>query len=182
MNQLFYNIAGGIEHQIGHQKQTAISEVIVRGKLNIKQNRNWFYFKFSVESSSFIFNNFKTEILSLPLKVKTDQFVNCLVLLECLSVKISCISPSDCEANCDSADADSTFPLFFSFSVSFKNSSPREKVGKLSLFWDWWAEFLFVSIIVAKRSDVLMLLACTFGILSTLTYTEFDCVALLAML
>ena len=65
MNQLFYNIAGGIEHQIGHQKQTAISEVIVRGKLNIKQNRNWFYFKFSVESSSFIFNNFKTEILSL---------------------------------------------------------------------------------------------------------------------
>ena len=41
-----------------------------------------------------------------------------------------------------------------SFSVVFLffclNSSPREKVGKLSLFWDWWAESLFVSIIVAK--------------------------------
>ena len=52
--------------------------------------------------------------------------------------------------NRDSADAESPFPLFFSFSASFKNSSPREKVGKLSSFWDWWAESLFVSIIVAK--------------------------------
>ena len=54
------------------------------------------------------------------------------------------------EANRDGADAESPFPLFFSFSASFKNSSPREKVGKLSSFWDWWAESLFVSIIVAK--------------------------------
>ena len=41
-------------HQIRREKPTTISEVIVRGKRNIKQNRNWFYFKFSVESSSFI--------------------------------------------------------------------------------------------------------------------------------
>ena len=54
MNQLFYNIAGGIVHQIRREKRTAISEVIVRGKRNIKQTRNWFYFKFSVESSTFI--------------------------------------------------------------------------------------------------------------------------------
>ena len=40
-------------HQIRREKRTTISEVIVRGKRNIKQNRNWFYFKFSVESSSF---------------------------------------------------------------------------------------------------------------------------------
>ena len=52
--------------------------------------------------------------------------------------------------NRDGADAESPFPLFFSFSASFKNSSPRKKVGKLSSFWDWWAESLFVSIIVAK--------------------------------
>ena len=32
------------------------------------------------------------------------------------------------------------------------------------------------------RCDLLMLLACTIGILSTLMYTEFDCAALLAML
>ena len=84
------------------------------------------------------------------MKVETDQFVICLVLPECLSVKNCCISRSDSEANRDGADAESPFPLFFSFSASFKNSSPREKVGKLSSFWDWWAESLFVSIIVAK--------------------------------
>ena len=54
----------------------------------------------------------------------------------------------DSEANRD-GDAESPFLLFFSFSASF-NSSPREKAGKLSSFWDWWAESLFVSIIVAK--------------------------------
>ena len=64
MNQLFYNIAGGIEHQIRREIRT-ISEVIVRVKRNIMQNRNWFYFEFSVESSSFIFNNFKTEKFKL---------------------------------------------------------------------------------------------------------------------
>ena len=41
-------------HQIQSEKRTTISEVIVRGKRNIKQNRYWFYFKFSVQSSSFI--------------------------------------------------------------------------------------------------------------------------------
>ena len=92
MNQLFYNVAGGIVHKIRHEKWTTRSEVIVRGKRNIKWS----------------------------------------------------------EANRAGADAKSLFPLFFSFSASFKNSSPREKVGKLSSFWDWWAESLFVSIIVAK--------------------------------
>ena len=60
MNQLFYNIAGGIVHQIRREKRTKIPEVIVRGKRNIKQNRNWFYFKFSVESSSFILQQFNS--------------------------------------------------------------------------------------------------------------------------
>ena len=65
MNQLFYNIAGGIEHQIRREKRVTISEVIVRVKRNIMQNRNCFYFEFSVESSSFTFNNFKTEKFKL---------------------------------------------------------------------------------------------------------------------
>ena len=65
MNQLFYNIAGGIVHQITVEKRTTISEVIVPCKRNIKQNRNEFYFKFSVKSSSFIFNKFKTEQFKL---------------------------------------------------------------------------------------------------------------------
>ena len=59
--------------------------MIVRGK----HNGNWFYFNLSFESTSFIFNNFKTENLSLPLKDETDQFATCLVLPECLSVKIA---------------------------------------------------------------------------------------------
>ena len=132
---MFYNIAGEIVHQIRREKRTAISEVIVRGKRNFKQKRNWFYFNLSVESSSFIFNNFKTKKkLSSPLKVATDQFVICLVLpwTECLSVKICAISLSDSEANRDGTDVES-FQVF-SFSASFKNSSPPEKVGKLSSF------------------------------------------------
>ena len=54
MTQLSYNIAGGVLHQIRREKRTTISEVIVHGRRNIKQNRNWFYFKFTVDSSSFI--------------------------------------------------------------------------------------------------------------------------------
>ena len=54
-------------HQIRCEKRTTTSEVIVRGKRN-KQNRNWLYFNFSVESSSFIFNNFKTEKFKLIFK------------------------------------------------------------------------------------------------------------------
>ena len=38
----------------------------------------------------------------------------------------------------------------FSFFASFKNYSLREKVAKLSSFWDWWAESLLASIIVEK--------------------------------
>ena len=62
MNQLFYNIADGIVHQIRCEKRTTTSEVIVRGKRN-KQNRNRLYFNFSVESS-----NFKTEKFKLTFK------------------------------------------------------------------------------------------------------------------
>ena len=68
MNQLFYNIAGGIVHQIRRETRTTISEVIVRSKRNIKQIWNWLYFNYSVESSSFIFKNFKTEKFKLTFK------------------------------------------------------------------------------------------------------------------
>ena len=63
MNQSFYNIAGGIENQIRREKRTTISEVIVRVKR--MQNRNWFYFEFSFENSSFTFKNLKTEKFKL---------------------------------------------------------------------------------------------------------------------
>ena len=38
MNQLFYNIAGGIVYQIRPEKQTTISVVIVRGKQNMQNS------------------------------------------------------------------------------------------------------------------------------------------------
>ena len=64
----------------------------------------------------------KPNNLLLPLKVdyETDQFVFCLVLPECLSIKICCISPSESEANRDGSDAESPFPLFFSLSASLR--------------------------------------------------------------
>ena len=74
----------------------------------------------------------KWKNLSLSLKVETDQFVTCLVLS--VSFCQNCISPSNSEANRDGADAKSSFPLSFSFSASFKNSSPREKVGNCLRF------------------------------------------------
>ena len=52
-------------HQIRREKRTTISEVIVRGKRNVKQNGNWFYFNFSVESSRFKLNNFTKEKFKL---------------------------------------------------------------------------------------------------------------------
>ena len=143
----------------------------------------------------------KRKNLSLPLKVETDQFVICLVLPECLSVKICCISPSNSEANRYGTDAESPFPLFFSFSASFKNSSLREKVGNCLRFgtggwslcfyplWSRNIRIFFPTLTMAARgkknfwqSDLLTPSVSSIEIWSRLTYTEFDCVALLAML
>ena len=140
----------------------------------------------------------KRKNLSFPLKVETDQFVICLVLPECLSVKICCISPSNSEANRGGADAESPFPLFFSFSASFKNSSLREKVGNCLRFgtggWsrcfypllsrNIWT-FLPTPTMAARakkkfwQSDLLVQSEWTIEIWSTLTYTEFVCAAML---
>ena len=55
------------------RKMTTISEVIVRGKRYIKQNRNWFYLNFAVESSRFIFNNFITVKLKAGFSLATQS-------------------------------------------------------------------------------------------------------------
>ena len=127
MNQLFYNIAGGIVHQIRREKQTTSEILRTRGV--------GFISNFLLKARVLHLTILKRKNLSLPLKVETDQYVICLVLPGCLSVKICCISTSNSEANRDGADAESPFPLFFSFSASFKNSSPREKVGNCLRFW-----------------------------------------------
>ena len=91
----------------------------------------------------------KRRNLSLPLEVETDQFVICLVLPVSFCQNLL-HSRSDSEATRDGADVESPFPLCFTFSASFKNSSPGEKVRKLSSFGDWLAESLFVSTTVLK--------------------------------
>ena len=106
--------------------------MIVCGKWN-KQSRNWFYFNLSFGSLSFIFDNFKTEKFKLTFEGWNRPVCNLLGFTR-VSFCQNCISPSNSEANRDGADAESPFLLFFSFSVSFKNSSPREKVGNCLCF------------------------------------------------
>ena len=69
MNQLFYNIAGGIEQQIQHKKRTTISEVIVRGKQEILSKINKIGIGFiSIFLLKARVSYFKTEKLKLTFK------------------------------------------------------------------------------------------------------------------
>ena len=124
-------------YKIRREKRTTISEVIVRGNREILNKINkigigfisiFFLLNARVSYSTIL----KRKTVSLPFKDETDQFVICLVLP--VSFCQNDILPSDSEANCDDADPELPFPLFFSFSASFKNSGPREKVEKLSSF------------------------------------------------
>ena len=95
MNQLFYNIAGKIMHKIRGEKRTAISEVIVRvereilSKIPVNKIGIGFISIFLLKAQVSYSTVLKRKNLSLPLKDETDQFVICLVLPECLSVKIA---------------------------------------------------------------------------------------------
>ena len=196
MNQLFYSIAGGIVHQIRREKRPTISEVIGRSK-RIKHNGNWFYFNFSVESSSFKLNNFKTEKFKLTFEGWNRPVCHlfgftrvsfCQNLLHFILEQWSESWRRWCRV---------------SFSASFKNSSPREKVGNClrfetggwSLcFYPLWSRniwIFFPTLTMAAcakknfwQNDLLTPSAreCTIEIWSMHAYTEFDCVALLAML
>ena len=78
---MFYNIAGGIAHQIRREKRTT-SEILSKIGIGLISN---VLLKVRVLYLTIL----KRKNLSLPLKVETDQFVICqLVLPECLSVKI----------------------------------------------------------------------------------------------
>ena len=114
----------------------------------------------------------------------------------------NCISPSNSEANRDGADAESPVPLFFSFSASFKNSSPREKVGNClrfgtggwSLcFYPLWSRNIWIflpTLIMAARAKKILAKRFAHAISARVHHrdlehayvTEFDCVALLGML
>ena len=141
----------------------------------------------------------KRKNLSLPLKDETDQFVTCLVLPECLSVKIA-FHPRTVKRI---VMAPMPFPLFFSFSASFKNSSPREKVGNCLRFGTGgWSLCFYPSLsrniwiffptltMAARAKKKFLAQRFAHAISARVHYrdlehahvTEFDCVALLAML
>ena len=142
----------------------------------------------------------KQKNLSLPLKVETDQFVICLVLPECPSVKICCISPSK---RIVMALMPSLLFRCFSLFLPHLRTLAQEKRSENCLRFGTGGPSLclypllsrniiyFLALTMAARaknnfwrSELLTLSARTIGILSRLTYmyTEFDCAALLAML
>ena len=166
-----------------------------------KWYRNWFYFNLSFESSSFIFNNFKMEKFKLTFEGWNRPVCNLFGFTR-VSFCQNCISPSNSEANRDGVDAESPFPLFFSFSAS-KNSSPREKVGNcLRLGTGGWSLcfypllsrniwIFFPALAMAARAKKKFLAKRFAHAISVRVHyrdlehayvTEFDCVALLAML
>ena len=98
MNQLLYCITGGIAHQIRREKPDnkvrqkwlfAVSEILI-SKIGIG-----FVSIFLLKARVLYWTILKRKNLSIPLKVETDQFVICLALPECFSVKICCILPSN---------------------------------------------------------------------------------------
>ena len=181
-------------HQIRREKRTAISEVIVRGQ----RNRNWFYFNF--ERSSLIFNSFKTERFKLAFKglKQTSSFV---WFSSVFLSKFVTFRPQTVNRIVTALILSLLFRCFSLFLPHLRTLAQDKRSENCLCFGTSGPiESLFVSIIVAKynifphvdngrsrkknfwRGDLLTPSACTIGILSTLTYTEFDCVALLAML
>ena len=164
--------------------------------------RNWFCFNLSFKSSSFIFNIFKTEKFKLTFE-GWNRPVCDLFGFTRVSCCQNCISPSNSEANRDGAGAESPFPLFLSFSASFKNSSPGEKVGNCLRFGTGGWSLYFYSLLsrniwiffptltmaarakkkfLAKRFAHAISARVHYRDLEHAYVTEFDCVALLAML
>ena len=83
MNELFYNIASGIVHQIRCKKRTTTSEVFAVSEIS---KIGIGFISIFLLKARVLYLKWKS--LSLPLKVDTDQFVNCLVLTECPPVKL----------------------------------------------------------------------------------------------
>ena len=148
-------------------------------------------------------NNYKTEKFKLTFEGWNRPVCNLFGFTR-VSFCQNCISPSNSEANRDGADAESPFPLFFSFSASFKNSSPREKVGNCLRFGTGGWSLCFYPLlsrniwiffphanngrsrekkkILAKRFAHAISARVHYRDLEHAYVTEFDCVALLAML
>ena len=126
MNQLFYNIASGIVQQIRREKRTTIFRSDFRGKSDFQE-----------QLQIYICNNLKRKNLSLPLKAEIEQFVICLVLLECLSFKIWSISLSERDANRDG--------VFCSFQPDLRSLGQAKRLQNCLRYWTGRPSFYLYS-------------------------------------
>ena len=118
-------------YQIRSEKRTTTSEVIVRGKRN-KENRNWLYFNFSVESASFIFNNFKTEKSKVTFKGWHGPVCHLFGFTRVSACKNSvAFHPRTVKRILTALMPSLLFRCFVSFSASFNNSSLSAKYNTL---------------------------------------------------
>ena len=196
MNQLFYNKAGGIVHKIRREKRTTVSEVIVRGK-RIKSNGNWFYFNLSVESSSLKLNIFKTEKFTLTFKGwnRPVCLLFCFTRVSFCQYLLHFTVKQWNESWRRRLLMLSLLFRCFSLFLPHLRTLVREKRSENCLrFWTGGPSLclyplLFRNIIffpvltraAGAKKNLLTPSASTIWILSTLTYTEFDWAALLAM-
>ena len=128
MNILFYNIAGGIVHQIRREKRT-VKRIV------------------TALMPSLLFRCFSLFLPHLRTLAQEKRSQNCL--------RFGTGGPSPC-----------LYPLL-SRNIIFSPALTMAARAKKQKFW---------------RSDLLTLSACTIGILSTLTYSEFDCSTLLVIM
>ena len=177
-------------HQIPREKQTT-SEILSKIGIGFISN-------VLLKARVLYLTILKRENLSLPLKVETDQFVICLVLPECLSVKICCISPSIVTALMPSL-LFRCFSLFLPHLRTLAQEKRSENclrfgtgVPSLCLYPLSSRKILFFPTLtmavrakknLAKRFAHAIDQRALLGFWARLiTYTEFDCAALLAML
>jgi len=85
---LFYNIAGGTVHQIRREKRTTISEVIVCGKRNIKQNRIGFISNFLLKARVLFYRSLNTKFFTFTKEItlKNGAFLRGKTICSAISV------------------------------------------------------------------------------------------------
>ena len=145
----------------------------------------------------------KRKNVSLPLKVETDQFVICLVLpvKSVFLSKFVAFHPRTVNRIVTALMPSLLFRCFSLFLPHLRTLTEGERLENCLRFGTGGPSLCLYSLLSRNilffpaltmaaraikknfwRSDMLTLSACTIGILSTLTYTEFDCAALLATL
>ena len=107
---------------------------------------NWSYFKFTVESSSFLFNNFKTEKFKLAFEGCNRPVCHLFGFTSVFRPKFVAVHPVK---RIVTALMSSPLFRFFSLFLPHLRTLAQQKRSELKLSVVWWAESV-VSITVAK--------------------------------